>query len=223
MPTQDTVSHAGGTSVTSRTQAVLGATDGTARVSPVEELALPCDAAELAGPLVLRDGSALHRRAIRLDDALRLQAFHRRLSRQAILFRFFGAMPELSSDLAGRLSHVDYENRMAVVATVATPDAIVDEPIIAVVRYQRAAPEAAEIALAVEDRWQGRGIGLRLLRTLATYARGRGFTTLIAEVMYDNNRMLAMLRHSGILTTLRLRDGRVEGRLDISGISDTFG
>jgi len=86
----------------------------------MDALALPCAAADLAGPLVLRDGTVLHQRAIRADDAPRLQAFHERLSRQTTLFRFFGVMPELSSELAGRLSHVDYDNRMAVVATVAT-------------------------------------------------------------------------------------------------------
>lgn len=37
--------------------------------------------------------------------------------------------------------------------------------------------------------------------------------------MYDNDRMGAMLRHADIPTALRLRDGRVEGRRDISGIS----
>lgn len=186
----------------------------------MQALALPRDAAALAGPMLLRDGTVLYQRVIRADDAPRPQAFHRRLSRQAILFRFFGVMPELRSELAERRSHVDYESRVAVVATLG---AGADEPIIAVARYQRTAPEAAEIALAVEDRWQGRGIGPQLLRTLAAYARRRGFTTFIAEVMYDNDRMLAMLRHCGIPTTLHLRDGRVEWRLDISGISGISG
>lgn len=185
-------------------------------VSSSETPLLPRAAANVAGPLMLRDGTVLYQRAIRADDASRLQAFHRRLSRQTILFRFFGVMPELRSELAERLSYVDYENRMAVVAT---PGAGADEPIIAVARYQRTAPEVAEIALAVEDRWQGCGVGPQLLRTLAAYAHRRGFTTLIAEVMYDNDRMLAMLRHSGYPTTMRLRDGCVEGRLDISDIS----
>jgi RimJ/RimL family protein N-acetyltransferase len=185
-------------------------------ISSADALTVPHDAAELEGPLILRDGMMLHQRVIRADDAPRLQAFHQRLSRQAILFRFFGVMPELRSELAERLSHVDYENRMAVVATLG---AGADEPIIAVARYQRTAPDAAEIALAIEDRWQGRGIGPQLLRTLAAYACRRGLTTFIAEVMYDNERMLAMLRHCGIPTILHLRDGHVEGRLDISGIS----
>lgn len=188
--------------------------DAMTIASSADALALPHDAAALAGALVLRDGTRLHQRAIRSDDAARLQAFHGRLSRKSVLFRFFGVMPVLNSDLAVRLSQVDYDNRMAVVATA---DGSADAPIIAVARYQRTGPEVAEIGLAVEDRWQGHGIGPRLLRTLAAYARRHGIAVLVADVMYDNDRMLAMLRHSGIPTTSHIRDGRVEARLDIAG------
>ncbi len=187
-----------------------------ASMTPAEALAIPSADAELDGPLVLHNGTVLHQRAIHPDDAQGLQAFHARLSRQAITFRFFGAMSTLSSELAERLSHVDYTNRMAVVATLGVG---ADDPIIAVARYQRTEPEAAEIGLAVEDRWQGQGLGPQLLWTLAAYARRRGYTTFIADVMYDNERMLTMLRHCGFPTTFHLHDGRVEARLDISGLS----
>ena len=92
-----------------------------------------------------------------------------------------------------------------------------DEPIIAVGRYERRTPGAAEFALAVEDRWQGRGIGPQLLSALADYARERGILTFIAEVLYDNGRMLSLLRHSSFPTTFQFHDGRVVGLLDISG------
>lgn len=220
MPTQNTLSYASSASAASAAQSTSGASDRLASIAPIEALALPRDAAALARPMVLHDGTVLHQRAIRPDDAPCLQTFHGRLLRQTILFRFSGVMPELRRVLAECLSHVDYENRMAVVVT---PGASADESIIAFARYRRTAPEAAEVALAVEDRWQGRGIGTQLLRTLAAYARGRGFTTLIAEVMYDNDRMLTMLRHSGIPTNLHLRHGHVEGQLDISGITGISG
>ena len=166
--------------------------------------------------LTLRDGRVIHMRPIHSDDAPRLQDFHHRLSHQSLYFRFFGEMPELNRELAERLSDVDYVERMAIVAT---PAADADAPIIAVARYQRVeepAARAAELALAVEDSWQGQGIGPQLLRALATHARDRGFTTLVANVLYDNSRMLAMLRHLGIPSTHHLREGRVEVRLNIS-------
>lgn len=184
----------------------------TRRVSTLD---LPRDAAELERSLTLRDGSVLRMRAIRADDAQRLQAFHARLSPQSIVFRFFGAVSELSDHEAVRLSHVDYEHSMAVVAT---SEAGAEELINAVVRYQRTEAEVAEIALAVEDRWQGQGIGTQMLWALAAYACHRGLTTMVAEVMYHNERMLALLNHSGFPTTFHMNESAIVGRLDISGL-----
>lgn len=169
--------------------------------------------ATLEGELSLRDGVLLHWRAIHADDAARLQAFHERLSHQSLLFRFYGEMPELSRELAERLCHVDYERRMAIVAT---RGASADAPVVAVARYELQSPGEAEFALVVEDRSQGQGIGPRLLRILAMYARGKGITTFVASVMYDNAHMLAMLRHIGLPAVHHLREGRVDVRLDIS-------
>lgn len=178
--------------------------------SPLEQ-----EGANFAGTLTLGNGEVFHWRTIRPDDAPRLQAFHRRISHQSLFFRFFGEMPVLSRELAERLSQVDYADRMAIVVT---PGTDLDEPIVAVARYQRAEPDAAEFAIVIEDRWQGQGMGPQLLHALASYARRRGFTTLIANVLYDNDRMLAMLRHIGMPSVHHLREGRVEARLDISGL-----
>jgi GNAT superfamily N-acetyltransferase len=176
---------------------------------------IPPDVAALGGALALRNGSLFHWRAIHPDDAERLQAFHQRLSHQTLLFRFFGEMPVLSREFAGRLSHVDYHDRMAIVVT---PGASVDEPIVAVARYEQTAPGEAEFALVIEDRWQGQGIGSQALRELARYARSRGYSTLIGNVMYENEHMLTMLRHLGIPAIHHLREGRVEVQLDISAL-----
>lgn len=176
---------------------------------------IPPDVATLGVSLALRNGSLFHWRPIHSDDAERLQAFHQRLSHQTRLFRFFGEMPVLSQEFAERLSHVDYHDRMAIVVT---PDAAVEEPIVAVARYEQTAPGEAEFALVIEDRWQGQGIGPQILRALARYARSRGYSALIGNVMYDNEHMLAMLRHLGIPATHHLREGRVEVRLDISAL-----
>jgi len=178
---------------------------------------IPGEVAALGGWLTQRDGTKRRWRAIHPDDAARLQAFHLRLSHHTLVFRFYGELPVLSRELAERLSHVDYEQRMAIVVTAGEG---VDEPIIAVARYEGVEPDAAEFALVVEDHLQGQGIGPQLLRILAAYARRHGFTTFIANVMYDNEHMLAMLRHIGIPAIHHLHEGRVEVRLDISGLDE---
>src|SRR5215831_16856319 len=71
------------------------------------------EVSELRGDFPLRGGGIAHVRAIRADDTERLCVFHRQLSPESIMFRFFRYMPELSSKDAERFTHVDYQRRMA--------------------------------------------------------------------------------------------------------------
>ena len=142
---------------------------------------LPQDgAARLTAPMMLRDAVALIVRAICPNDTHWLGVFHSRLSLQTIYLRFFRMLPVLPLEVAERLTHVDYKNRFALVATTGVGD---DEQIVAVVRYKLAGPTAGEVALVVKDRWQGHGIATALLHELAEYARACAFVELVAQTM----------------------------------------
>jgi GNAT superfamily N-acetyltransferase len=58
-------------------------------------------------------------------------------------------------------------------------------------------PGQAEIAFAVDDAHQGKGIGAALLRHLAALARVAGLSEMIADVLPDNIAMLKVLGSSG--------------------------
>lgn len=197
-------------SITMRGAETASASAGEQRV---RAMPVPADAARLSTHLTLRDGATVAMRAIRADDTERLRAFHARLSPDTIYFRFFSLLPELMPQVAERLTHVDYENRMALVATIGADD---DEQIVAVVRYDRAGPTLAEVAFVVEDEWQGRGIATALLHRLAAYARGRGIVELVALTMSENTRMHRLLRDCGFPARSSYADGLTEVRLDIS-------
>jgi GNAT superfamily N-acetyltransferase len=174
---------------------------------------LPQDAVRLATYLALRDGVTVGIRAIRADDIGRLHAFHAHLSPETIYWRFFTLLPALSPQMAGRLTHVDYEHRMALVATTGDGD---DERIVAVVRYERAGPTVAEAAFVVADEWQRQGIATALLHRLAAYARKRGIVELVALTMAGNTGMHRLLQHCGFPVRSSHTDGLIEMRLDIS-------
>ena len=57
---------------------------------------------------------------------------------------------------------------------------------------------AAELALIVEDAYQGRGIGTRLLRRMIEFAERLGFGAVVATVLADNAGMLRVLEASGL-------------------------
>src|SRR4051812_7839814 len=97
--------------------------------------------AELERDVTLPDGSQIHLRAIRPDDAPRLQALHGRLSRDSIYLRFFSPLPVLTDARAAFFANVDYQTRLAIVAvdcpgSAGEPDQpLPDEQIVGVARY----------------------------------------------------------------------------------------
>ncbi len=143
----------------------------------------------------LRDGTAVPVRPIRPDDAAALQRFHSRLGEQTIYRRFFAAVPQLSDLLAAYFTHLDAQDREALVAL--DPDAPAE--IIAVVRFDRTpGTDRAEYAAVVADAWQHRGLGLALTRALLEVARARGIAHFDAYVLPENHPMLALFGRLGL-------------------------
>src|SRR2546427_10402982 len=70
---------------------------------------------ELEHDVRLRDGSHVHIRPIRPDDAPRLQELYDRLSRDTAYQRFFTVMKCLPPDWARMLASVDYQRRLALI------------------------------------------------------------------------------------------------------------
>lgn len=135
-------------------------------------------------------------RQIRPEDWRRLQRFHRRLSGETVELRFHGAKRELSEPLAHRFTTMDGVDEVAWIATTGTWGNIVG-----VARYSRITSTSAEVAFVIEDRYQGHGIGSRLLKRLREHALKNGITQFVAEVLPYNTTMLRLLKQAGPTTT----------------------
>lgn len=165
--------------------------------------------------LTLADGTIVSVREIRPEDAPALQRLVGRLSERTIRLRFFGPLNELSDKKARHFAEVDGTDRYALVAL----DPEDEEEIVAVVRYDREADTStAEYAALVEDRMQGRGLGLSLTRFLIEAARKRGIRCFHALVLPENTGMLHLLR-SLDLPEHKSHDDGVE-RIDIDLIPE---
>ncbi len=169
-----------------------------------------------SGTVELPDGARVAYRAIAPDNAAALQRFHHRLSERSIYLRFFGVKPDLSAGKAAYLTNVDGKDRFALVAL----DPEREGEIIAVVSFDREGEtDRAEYAAAVEDRWQGRGLGLALTRRLIGVALKRGIRVFTGVVLPENRRMLNLFRDLGLPERLRYEDGveHVEMELERPG------
>jgi CBS domain-containing protein/GNAT superfamily N-acetyltransferase len=162
----------------------------------------------------LRDGQDVLIRPIRPDDALRLQDSFVRMSPETIYDRFLGAKQYLSDREARRLSRLDYERDMALIATV---DPVSEDAgaIAGVARYHQleTEPDCAEFAIVVGDAYQRLGLGTMLMKRLIDYASAHGFRTLLGITYPTNNRLIRFVYRSGLPVERTLTEGIVELRI----------
>lgn len=156
----------------------------------------------------------MHLRPIVPEDEPLLHEAVAAMSERTVYFRFFSPIKRLSDAVAHRLAVVDYQDRFALVATTHRPGA--KERIVGVARYDRAAgTDIAEVALAVIDEYQRRGLGGALLGILAHVAREHGIKTFSLIVLPENQQMLGLLRKMGWIHQARLAGGVYEISFDI--------
>ena len=162
--------------------------------------------------LTLSDGTRVPLRSIRAEDAEALQRLVGRSSDRSVELRFFGPLKELSDEMARRFSDLDGKDRFALVAL----DPENPEEIVGVVRYARErGTEGAEYAALIEDKFQGKGLGIGLTRRLVAAARENGIGCLHAMVMRENARMLGLLRSLDLPERVRWQDGAERVEIDL--------
>ncbi|MBL8711118.1 MAG: bifunctional acetate--CoA ligase family protein/GNAT family N-acetyltransferase [Rhodospirillaceae bacterium] len=151
---------------------------------------------ELESNLVGTDGRAFLLRPIMPEDEPQVQALIRRLSPEAIRFRFFSSMRELSHRDAARFTQIDYDREMALILT--EPGNAGEARIFGVVRLM-ADPdnETAEYSIVIEDALTGRGMGTALMHRILDYAKARGIGEVFGHVMKENANMLAICQALG--------------------------
>jgi GNAT superfamily N-acetyltransferase len=151
-----------------------------------------------------RDGTEVRLRPLGRGERDLVAGFFAGLSAESRRRRFLQPMPRLSEAMLRHLVDVDGRRHAAVVAEVggecagiARWVAIPDEP------------GAAEVAVTVTDRFQGRGIGRLLLDALGPSAARAGLTTLVYLADPTNRPVLHLLRSLGV--QLSFCDGLVKG------------
>ncbi|HET7399347.1 MAG TPA: GNAT family N-acetyltransferase [Intrasporangium sp.] len=168
----------------------------------------PVPPVEWEADVVLRDGTVAHVRPITPADGDALRRFHNAQSPESVYLRFFAPLRELSDRDVHRFTHLDYHDRVALVATLGGE-------IIGVGRYDRVGPSEAEVAFNISDHYQGKGIGSVMLEHLAAIARELGITKFTAEVLPQNRKMLTVFKDAGYDVRHRIEDGVVLVSFDI--------
>ena len=150
----------------------------------------------------VKGGGTVWIRLARPEDAEAVEAMHGRCSEKSRYQRYFSPVNEWRDV---NLRRITGGHRGATLVVMSEEGAIVglgnvfpDSP---------GDGRAAEVAMIVEDAYQGRGVGTRLLRHMLEFAERLGFAEITATVLAENTGMLRVLEAPGLSWTKELEQG----------------
>ena len=161
----------------------------------------------------LRSGEQVRFRLVKMADQAVLQSFFYRLSNETIYQRFLGHKKCHPREEIMRLADIDCEQSMALVAELEGSET---GELIAMARYDiEPSTGLGDVALVVDDRFQGKGVGTAIFKELVVLAKAYGVGGFTADVLATNGRMLAIFNKSG---------EQVESKLELGvyGVKITF-
>lgn len=153
------------------------------------------------------NGEHINVRVLTVEDSAALADFLQYgLSDESRQKRFLTTMPNVSHSVAEYLADRDGCQRVGLITTV-----IVDgvEKIVGLAEYALAPGETTtpEVALAVADNYQHRGIGGHLLTLLATLSVAAGYLVWSASLLEDNDTVVNTLEKVGTVDTVKVSGG----------------
>jgi acetate---CoA ligase (ADP-forming) len=157
------------------------------------------------GDVVLRDGSTVRVRVMRPEDEELLFALFKSLSADSRWLRFMSSASDsaLAAE-AHREASVDYYRKFGLIALTGAEDRVVGHAFYTAINEDR-----AEVAFAIADEYQGRGLATILLGQLAEVAAANSIHVFEAETLSANTAMLNVFRESGFPTKINVTAGEL--------------
>ncbi len=145
----------------------------------------------------LRDGSKATVRPIKAEDESLLAALLGRCSERTISLRFFQRAIDLRHENLVKFCQVDYDRNLAFVCVIKDE---AGERIIGDVRLSRD-PDGieADMAILVEDEWQGKGVGKALCSYAIEVAKDLGVKKIWMDILRINTYMLGLAERLGFV------------------------
>jgi acetyltransferase len=153
-------------------------------------------------PWRLKDGSAVVLRPIRPEDEPLELEFIKGLSTETSRYRFFQIIKDLPHDALVRFCNIDYDREMAFIAE--TTDTEGGQPRRIEIGVSRLIldpnKKRGEFAVVIADKYQGRGLGTKLVDMLIEFARDKDVESIYGVIMSSNMAMIRLCEKLGFTT-----------------------
>lgn len=167
-------------------------------------------------PWTMKNGDAVSIRPIRPEDEPLVIHLHQALSERTVYLRYFQPL-KLSQRTAHerltRICFIDYDREMVLVVERKVEGG--QPEILAIGRLSklRGGGNDAELAVLVDDRYQGQGLGTELYRRLIAVARDEKLKHVECTILAENREMRAICQKLGFRMESDLEDGTVRAEL----------
>jgi acetyltransferase len=159
-------------------------------------------------PWRLNDGTEVTLRPIRPEDEPIEHEFVRGLSSETSRFRFFQIIKDLSHEDLVRFCNIDYDREMAFIAEIREGDRKIEIGVSRLILESNR--KRGEFAVVIADKYQGKGLGTKLVDMLIEVAREKGVEVIYGVVMSENLKMINLCESLGFTTHRKQDDVIVE-------------
>ena len=150
------------------------------------------------------------------SDAQAMVAFFKELSPRSIYYRFFSPLKQLSRDMLIKLSQIDYDREVALVALA---PASAGGKMIGMARIIFLPDrQTGEFAITLADYWHGKGVGAALLKRCLDFAKRCGLKSVYGLVMSENTQMIKLGKKLGFVAQKNFDSYDTELRIELDAL-----
>jgi acyl-CoA hydrolase/ribosomal protein S18 acetylase RimI-like enzyme len=155
-----------------------------------------------------KSGLKLFMRPVRFSDEDLIKDFFYSLSDQSLQRRFMSVRRDVPHKMRQKFVVIDYTKQMVILACVTKNDI---ESIVGIGQYVKWEDKNfADIAFAVRDDYQGKGIGKELIEYITLLAKNEGLQGFTADVLGDNKPMLHLFDKMDYKVEKKIEEGVYE-------------
>jgi RimJ/RimL family protein N-acetyltransferase len=138
-------------------------------------------------------------RPVKISDEELLKDFFHRFSDESLYRRFFSMRKDVPHELLQKFVVIDYTRQMVILAVIQDQE---KEEIIGIGQYWiEEEVHTANVAFAIRDDYQNKGIGYEIFQYLYHLAKREGLLGFTAEVLMENRAMMRLSRKMGLEVT----------------------
>jgi len=163
-------------------------------VQPHEHLVIAPYPRKYITQLELRNGTSVVLRPIKPEDETLLKELFKSLSEETMRFRFFQIIKDMPHETLNRYCNLDYDREIAIIAEIQEDK----RKIIGVGRLiLEPGGKLGEFAVVVGDRWQGLGLGSKLIDYITEIGKDMRLKAIYGYTMSSNPKMIHLCTKKG--------------------------